>query len=227
MQRNVIALLVLLSTPMSASADVLQGALSAGAHMGGGHVHGEDTKATLGVDIEPELRLGMVVLGGELGLDSYALLDGVPVHASRIAGRAGMAVPLVHPDHHTVGRTVQVNAIGSLELGVHEYSPEGERKEFLGGTTTYDGDSASTRFGGVRAGAEIVIRQPRSSVGVIFKLEMIGRRDFGARDLEYHRVSCGGLFLDDSDCSMSNGAVRVGGNELGVNTSIGFYFGGE
>lgn len=109
---------------------------------------------------------------------------------------------------------------------MHEYSPEGERKEFLGGTTTYDGDSASIRFGGARAGAEIVIRQPRSSVGVIFKLEMIGRRDFGARDLEYRRVNCGGLFVDDGDCSMFRGAVRVGGNELGVNTSIGLYFSG-
>src|SRR5262249_13430234 len=119
---------------------------------------------------------------------------------------------------------IQVDAIGSFEAGVHEYSPEGERKEFLGGTTSYRGEGASIEFVGVRIGTAITIRRPNSSAPLL-KLEMIGRRDPGRAELQSDETSCGGLFLDANDCSQSHAMTSVGGTELGVSASIGFVFG--
>jgi hypothetical protein len=210
-----------LSAPAAADNASPRGSVSVGANAGG-HDHADDAGAQVGAGLEAELGLGMFTVGGALGYDSYALLDGVPVHSTSIAGRVGIAVPLAED---RTDRTIQVAAISSLELGVHHYSPEGERKEFLGGSTDYHGNEESSRFLGIRAGAAITIH-PKNSTGFIWKLELVGRRDFRTVDLEYDRINCGGLFVNDNDCSaVSHGMTMVGGTELGVTTSIGIAFG--
>lgn len=189
----------------------------------GGHDHADDAGANLGADLEAALGLGMFTVGGELGYDSYEPFNGVPVHSATIAGRAGIAVPLA--EYYT-DRTIEIAAISSLEGGVHRYSPEGNRKEFLGGSTDYRGNAESSKFLGLRAGAAITIHPQGSTTGFILKVEVVGRRDFRTVDLEYDSVNCGGLFQDENDCSAaSHDMTTVGGTELGVTTSIGVAFG--
>jgi hypothetical protein len=219
---------VVLALPMSARADILRsGALSVGANFGA-HDHHDDASATLGADVDGELQFGMFTVGGSLGRDEYALLNGAPVHAATIAGRAGIVLPLAETSPNNAGRIRKYVGIGALEGGVHQYSPEGERKEFLGGTNTYVGDTRSRTFVGLRTGVEVAIQRPKSTSAVILKLELVGRHDLRSAALEYDKVSCGGLFSDANDCSdPSHGMTRAGGSELGITTSIGVQFGGS
>jgi hypothetical protein len=215
-------IIIALAVPMSATANT-RGSMSIGANVGG-HDHPDDAGTKLGAGLEAEVRIGMLTMGGALGYDSYAPFDAPPLNATSIAGRAGIAVPFVRIHGRT---SVDIAAISSLELGIHHYAVEGADNEFLfDGSTTYRGDSESTKFMGARAGAAMSIQAPGSSSGLIFKLELVGRRDFEAVDLEYFRVSCGGLFRDASDCSTPTHAMtRAGGSELGVTTSVGLSFG--
>jgi len=219
--------LVVLSLPMSARADIApSGSVSVGANVGA-HDHPDDSGASVGADLDGDLRFGMFTVGGSLGFDDYALMDGAPVHSNTVAGRAGLAVPVKETSRNAAGRFVRVSAIGSLEGGVHYYSPAGERKEFLGGTNTYHGDTRPRTFGGIRTGIELAIFRPQGTPAVVVRFEAVARHDMRSAELEYSRVSCGGLFSAEDECTdPSHGMTRVGGNELGVTTSIGLQFGG-
>ena len=215
-------LLVVLSVPVSAHADIApSGALSVGANLGGNN-HSDGANATIGGLFDADLRFGIFTVGGSLGLDAYSVMDHAPLHASTYAARAGIALPVSNAPK----RTVSIDLIGSVEAGVHHYSVDGDRHEFLGPTVSYTGQDAAIGFGGLRAGAEMTIRRAGSSAGVQLKLELIGRHDVRTTELAYNRVSCGGLFLDSNDCSASQGAIGVGGTEVGFTTSIGVQFGG-
>ena len=209
--------------PMSVRADIApRVTLSVGADAGS-HRYAGDSGSTIGVNGDAELRLGMFTIGGSVGYEDYAVADGVPLHAGTFAGRAGVAVPLT--TRNRAVRTVQLDAIGALEAGLHRFSPDGEHKDFLfGGSTSYRGDKASIGFVGARIGAAMTIQRANWRTGMVLKLELIGRRDLAQAELGFDRVSCGGLFSNASDCSTSHGMTNVGGTELGMTSSFGIVF---
>jgi hypothetical protein len=206
--------------PMSAHAEIApQLVVSVGAGVGGHH-HPDDSGANLGANVDAAARLGMFVVGGSIGYDSFAVLDSVPVHATTIGGRAGVHVPLAA----SAPGTFRLDGIGALEGGLHVYSPDGDYDEFLGGHENYRGEEASIAFTGARVGTAMTIRRQTWSYGLQLKVELIGRSDLRRADLEYENTSCGGLFADDDDCSTSQGMTRVGGTQLGAMTSVGIVF---
>jgi len=193
----------------------------------GTHEHPDDSGGMVGINLDGGLRLGVIRVGGSIGFDDYALMDGAPIHAGTIAGRAGVAVPIAQTQT-SAGRSVRFSALGSLEGGVHHYSADGEQKDFLGPTTTYQSETRSRTFGGIRTGVELALGRPgaKSNASALFRIEVVGRRDTHSADVDYYSVSCGGLF--SNGCSdVEHGMTTVGGTELGVMSSIGVEFGGS
>jgi hypothetical protein len=209
--------LVTLSAPFARADVAPRIALSAGGSIGG-HDHAGYGGANVGADLEAEVRIGMLTAGVDLGYDTY----GVPVHADSQAARIGIAIPL---STSTSGRHIEIDAIGSIEAGVHEYSPNGDRQGFLGPKVTDLGNNASSDFVGVRAGTAISVYSKGDTTGVIWKIELVGRRDTKSVDLTYTESSCGGLFSSPDDCTSSSNTITTGGTELAVTTSIGVVFG--
>jgi hypothetical protein len=152
-------------------------------------------------------------------------MDGAPVHAGILAARAGIAVPLAATAPNPERRTVQIDGIGSFEVGRHHYSADGEDSDFLGPTTYYLGNDVYANFVGARIGTSMTIRPRGASNAVIFKMELVGRRDLTRGMLEYDATSCGGLFRSESDCDSSHDMTRVGGTEMAIATSVGVVFG--
>jgi hypothetical protein len=211
------ALLVAVLLPMSASADTAVRS-SLGFDLGR-HDHPEHSGGMVGLDLDLEARFGMFLVGGSLGYDGYA----APMHASTYTGRAGVSMPLATPAPDAA-RKVQFDVIAALELGMHRFSPDGEEKEFLGPTVTYVGDTASSNLVGARLGTAMTIHRAGWSNGLVFKLELVGRRDLSRADVAYRRTSCGGLFVDG--CSEPTDHVAsVGGTELGMRVAFGVQFG--
>jgi len=100
-------LVVLGLVPMSVHADTSpRVALSAGLDIGS-HEHPDDTGTTVGFGLDAELRFGVFTAGGSIGYDDYAPVDGVPVHATTMAARVGLAVPLAASAPNHRGRIIE------------------------------------------------------------------------------------------------------------------------
>jgi hypothetical protein len=188
----------------------------------GGHEHANDQGgSTVGADFDLELRRGMLLVGGTAGYLAY----GEPLSAKTYAVRAGIDKQLDKSVNQYTGRKTEFHALLALEVGVHDYSPNSRTSEFLGPIVTTTGDDIATTFVGARAGLGTTIRPQGWGSGVMFKLELIGRRDINRANLNYRETSCGGLFSDPNDCSASNNMKVAGGTEVGVRFSFGVAFG--
>jgi hypothetical protein len=187
-----------------------RGALSAGLALGGND-HVEDGGMMGGFQFDLGLRLGWLVAGGSAGHDSYGDAGGAPISSTTLAARIGVAPPLLRvdmPDH-----TVELFAVGAVELGQHTYDPGGESKELLGPTVTTSGPSKAVGFVGARGGLGLAFTPVKGGdPGTVFRLEVVGRRDRDTVSLPYQRTRCGGLFHDG--CDSDSGVAEAGGEEL-------------
>jgi hypothetical protein len=189
----------------------------------GGHEHSNDQGgSTVGADFDLELRRGVFLVGATAGYLAY----GEPLSAKTYAVRAGIDKSLDKSVNQSTGRKTEFHALLALEVGVHDYSPNSRTSEFLGPVVTTTGEDIATTFVGARAGLATTIHPQGWGNGVIFKLELIGRRDLDRANLYYRETSCGGLFNFGDECSASDGMKVAGGTEVGVRFSFGVAFGG-
>jgi hypothetical protein len=179
-----------------------------------------------GLHFRVDLQIWWLIVGGTVGIDLYADTNaGAPVNASDAAALLGVAPPLYR--HRTRDRLHEIRARGALEVGRHNYSPDGQESEsiiILGPKVTYEGASRSVVFIGERVGLSYAaIDTKGNGTSVVFSLEVVRRVDRHTVDLAYVRESCGGLFT--KGCSSSPGMTTAGGRELLLVASVGFVLG--
>jgi hypothetical protein len=223
------AFLVLTSSVVAASPGVVpRVTLSGGAYLGHSD-HPEGGGLVGGLQLCAELHVWWLILGGTAGIDDYPATDaGAPVVATSAAAHLGVAPPLYR--HRARDRLHEIRARAAVEIGRHNYSPNGKEEEpffdidIFGGEVSYEGARRSVRFTGARAGLSYAaIDVGGNGTGVVFALEVIHRSDRRTVDLAYDRTSCGGLFM--KGCSASAGTTIAGGEELSLVASVGLIIG--
>jgi hypothetical protein len=219
--------LVLTSSVVAASPGVAPRVTLAGGAYLGRSDHPDGGGLVGGLQLCADLHVWWLILGGTAGIDDYPTTNaGAPVVATNVAAHLGVAAPLYR--HRARDRLHEIRARAAVEIGRHNYSPDGkEDKPFLdtfGSDVTYEGASRSVRFTGERAGLSYAaIDVGGNGTGVVFALEVVHRGDRHTVDLAYDRTSCGGLFT--KGCSSSPGMATAGGRELTLVASIGIIIG--
>ena len=216
-----IALALLASSSAAASPGLAPSVTLHGGLRLGRSDHPDAGGITGGVDLGVELQVWWLSLGGSLGAHGYPSVDGAPIQGTASAAHLGVSIPVYLQEV----RGLEVRARAAVEIGRHAYAANGSERglHLLGPDVTYDGQSRSVRFTGARAGVSVAAVGFTHSPGVVFALDVAGRRDRDTVDLAYIRTSCGGLFTQG--CSTSSGMATAGGRELSLVMSLGFMFG--
>jgi hypothetical protein len=223
------AFLVLTSSVVAASPGVAPRMTLSGAAYLGRSDHPDAGGLVGGLQFCAELQVWWLILGGTAGIDDYPATDaGAPVAATNLAAHLGVAAPLYR--RRARDRLHEIRARAAVEIGRHNYSPNGNEDEpffdidIFDTDVTYKGARRSVRFTGARAGLSYAaIDVGGNGTGVVFALEVIHRGDRHSVDLAYDRTSCGGLFTEG--CSTSPGVTTAGGRELSLVASIGLIIG--
>jgi hypothetical protein len=181
-----------------------------------------------GLHISADLQVWWLILGGSAGVDDYPNTNAeAPVNATHAAAHLGVSAPVYQRQGRE--RLHEVRARAAVEIGRHNYSPNGRDDDFsdrfgFGPDVSYTGARRSVRFTGERAGLSYAaVDVGGNGAGVLFAVEVVRRSDRHTVDLAYERKSCGGLFV--SGCSSSPGMSTAGGQELSVVASVGFVIG--
>ena len=190
--------------------------------------HPDDGGVVGGLHISADLQVWWLILGGSAGLDDYPNTNAeAPVNATHAAAHLGVAAPLYQ--RRGRDRLHEVRARAAVEIGRHNYSPNGREDDSFdvfgfGPDVSYTGARRSVGFTGERGGLSYAaVDIEGNGTGLVFALEVARRSDRHTVDLAYERKSCGGLFT--SGCSSSPGISTAGGQELSLVASVGFVIG--
>lgn len=218
-----VVFLALTSSGVTAGPDLRPRVTLAGGAQLGFSDHPDDGGVGAGLQFRTELQLWWMILGGSVGTGGYPSSEaGAPVHATSAALHLGVAPSLYR--HQGRSRLHELRALAAIELGRHNYSPNGRESpsfNFFNESTTYRGGRRAVGFAGGRAGLSYARTGPEG--GLVFALEAVYRRDRHTVDLAYEQTSCGGLFSDG--CTTAQGMTTAGGHELSMIASVGVVIG--